>query len=1038
MLHILDRDMNTVAVANNSGNAMPYYDDIHTQSVEGVGAFQFLVPTVHEDSKHIQDLYYVAKQDKDGKPVLFTIMEIQDVHVSGGTYKEVYCEESGIELINEDVHEYKAPKAMTIEEYFNKFLNGTGWQVGENEIDTSTRTLTFEESENILARLFRIANSFGVELSFEPVFTGTKVTKRYVHILRRLGEDKGKRFAYSKDITEIRRISHSREVVTAFRGVGKTDDKGVTTTFKNLEYDDGNIYTEKGSEYLYNRKALEDFGQVGKNIHRRFEYETGDPKELLTRTITASKNAQAPSVTYEMSVVLLETLAGFEEEKVRIGDTVKVVDFTYSPALTLEARVMSLETSDTDPSKDKCTLGNFKLVESNISPELLAMQSKILRKEATWDSVGESIFKDTIQPENPEIDQLWLNTNITPNLLMRWDGDEWVKSGVSMPEDIGAEDRIVKGVTPPSYPYANLMWLDTSVTPHVMKIFDGTDWVNTSPTKPADIFAEPKIPIFNTPPASPELDRLWLDTSTVPNSWKRWNGSAWVKASPTNVQDIGGYTKQEVNNALANKEGTIARSGTAPTNPVTNQFWIDTSSNPAQWKRWDGSSWSAIGATALSQLTGKVSANQLEANIINTNHIATAGLDATVIKSGYLDANRIKADSITSAHINVSTLSAISSDFGEMRAGTIRGVNIYGTTIEGANLYTSNTSSYWDDNFTERLNLTSGRIVMEGKGILGNTIKTRIDGYGVTVDGEAGSLTKDSPNAKQSVRMNPSGIRVDFATYPTSNTLSKTTFGITADEVYIGGSNISGDGGKGKLLMGSWDSGQLNYNGANTLLHNPNLGNNTSFYITSSNGHVINQSGSGGSKITIKDGIVINDTRTNGATLTVGLDNNNKGLIQSKAIWDRTWSTIGDNGYVLVNYLGTLARYTSASKYKLVIEDGQEDFKKILKLNPKTWYDKKATEDYAEYLTKEINGEEVNFDEIPPLERAWGLIAEEVEAAGLKQFTNYKINENGERELEGISYPTLWTLLIPIVREHEETIKELKNEIDQLKRSDQS
>ena len=34
----------------------------------------------------------------------------------------------------------------------------------------------------------------------------------------------------------------------------------------------------------------------------------------------------------------------------------------------------------------------------------------------------------TTEPANPVIDQLWLDTSVVPNALMRWDGAEWVRT----------------------------------------------------------------------------------------------------------------------------------------------------------------------------------------------------------------------------------------------------------------------------------------------------------------------------------------------------------------------------------------------------------------------------------------------------------------------------------------------------------------------------------------------------------------------------------------------------------------------------------
>ncbi|MBT2615133.1 collagen-like protein [Bacillus sp. ISL-78] len=158
-------------------------------------------------------------------------------------------------------------------------------------------------------------------------------------------------------------------------------------------------------------------------------------------------------------------------------------------------------------------------------------------------------------------------------------------------------------------------------------------------------------------------------------------------------------------------------------------------------------------------------------------------------------------------------------------------------------------------------------------------------------------------------------------------------------------------------------------------------------------------------------------------------------FIQSVDVYNRTYSYAA-NMYVTSN--GVLGRATSATKYKLEIEESAVDPYKILNLNPKTWYDKSATEAYADTLTSEQAGEVVDWDEvdIPALSRVPGLIAEDVIAVGLPEYASYgEFKEDGTREVEGLMYDRLWTLLIPIVREHKEEIALLKNEIAQLKSS---
>ncbi|MCY7879533.1 hypothetical protein MOB05_20860, partial [Bacillus spizizenii] len=143
----------------------------------------------------------------------------------------------------------------------------------------------------------------------------------------------------------------------------------------------------------------------------------------------------------------------------------------------------------------------------------------------------------------------------------------------------------------------------------------------------------------------------------------------------------------------------------------------------------------------------------------------------------------------------------------------------------------------------------------------------------------------------------------------------------------------------------------------------------------------------------------------------------------SKAIYNRTYSSAAN---VHVTSYGTLGRVTSASKYKLNIEEfPAEKYDRVLNRLPKTWYDKNVVENYAESLA---NGEgDTADDEAPYITRIPGLIAEDVEAAGLSEFVSYgEPDENGKREIEGLMYDRLITLLIPIVKVLKERVESIE------------
>ncbi len=152
-------------------------------------------------------------------------------------------------------------------------------------------------------------------------------------------------------------------------------------------------------------------------------------------------------------------------------------------------------------------------------------------------------------------------------------------------------------------------------------------------------------------------------------------------------------------------------------------------------------------------------------------------------------------------------------------------------------------------------------------------------------------------------------------------------------------------------------------------------------------------------------------------------------LVRSTVIYNRTYASAA-NMYITSS--GTIGRSTSASKYKLAIEEDKTDnYKNILKLKHKTWYDKANTEAYARALDDKDTFDWDNpADEVLPVERIHGLIAEDLVEAGLTEFVSYgELNDDGTKEVEGIQYDRLVVPLLQIVKDHQIEIDKLKERI---------
>lgn len=168
----------------------------------------------------------------------------------------------------------------------------------------------------------------------------------------------------------------------------------------------------------------------------------------------------------------------------------------------------------------------------------------------------------------------------------------------------------------------------------------------------------------------------------------------------------------------------------------------------------------------------------------------------------------------------------------------------------------------------------------------------------------------------------------------------------------------------------------------------------------------------------------------------VGIDGTGQRIF-SPAFYSRTYSS---GATVTVTSEGTLGRISSATKYKLDIKPVQEVSKAILDLQPKSWFDKSASEAYADYLTDtcdiNIDGSEkekeiidIESVDIPVLERCYGLIAEDVEDVGLGKYVLYGYNKDGTKEVESLQYERMWIDLIPIIKEQQQRLEVLENKL---------
>ena len=529
MLFVLNRDFQIIGLASNdSEETLHYYGDIlHTELTSGVSTYEFTVPKNHEDSQHIQEGNYVTFKNNKGKQLLFTIMEMEE----DGNEKVVYCEDIGLDLLNETVAPVASSTAQPIAYYLNVAMYDSGWEIGVNEIAHLNRTLSFDSYTNALERILSILNAFDdAEVDFTVEFDGNTVAHQYINVYKRVGKDTGIRLNAGIDLLEARKSVSIDGLATALYGIGKTvkndnpDLPDTITDITSIVYDDGRYYSGQGDPYVRDREANKKWSRFRNGqaqwdgyIVDMYEYDTDSPQELFNQTLSQLKKRNEPAITYEIAVNKIDA-------DLSTGDTVTVVDSEFNPPLYLQARVLSVDESDTDDSKNSIKLGNYVLLKSSIESQLKELQATLKEVRVSWfeqnqptlavkSSNGEAFFNNNVSSivsatitrggidttsAYQETDFVWTKKDRLGNTVRSWsqtgkalpityadvlDKSTFICTVSGLVEQITLFNTLttIESATEPVEPQQGQQWIDTSLAEPEHKIYLSGTWGPVTP-----------------------------------------------------------------------------------------------------------------------------------------------------------------------------------------------------------------------------------------------------------------------------------------------------------------------------------------------------------------------------------------------------------------------------------------------------------------------------------------------------------------------------------------------------------------------------
>lgn len=366
---------------------------IRTRATDGTDTLD--ITTIGEINKDER----IAFKDSMGRWAEYLCQSTQTARAAGMPVTVAYCTGSIAELSRTYIED-KRNRNANAKACLAKALEGTRWAVGTVETGTITGTanLAFYHC-TALDAIQKIADTYGLEVQteYQPDPTGNQIGRRIIHLVEHRGStNTTKRFEYGKDLTQIKRDIDSGDVITRLYGWGKgieqTNEEGETTGgySRKISFADVN----NGKPYVQDDQALANWGIVGADGTRHHSEaavdfpDCEDPKELLNLTKAALKTRTTPVVSYTADVTALGQ-AGYDPEGTDVGDSVQIIDTSFTTPLRLEGRILQIEEDLAGSLADtKITLGNIR---QSYTQRLAAQQQaldKLVSNSGAWNSAA--------------------------------------------------------------------------------------------------------------------------------------------------------------------------------------------------------------------------------------------------------------------------------------------------------------------------------------------------------------------------------------------------------------------------------------------------------------------------------------------------------------------------------------------------------------------------------------------------------------------------------------------------------------------------
>ncbi|MDA1985479.1 phage tail spike protein, partial [Bacillus cereus group sp. Bcc13] len=460
ILHVVDFKTDQIVAAIQPQD---YWDDKrHWELKNNVDMLDFTAFDGTDHAVTLQQQNLVLKEVRDGRIVPYVITETEKN--SDKRSITTYASGAWIQIAKSGVIKPQRIESKTVNEFIDMALIGMKWKRGKTDY-AGFHTMTIDEFMDPLTFLKKIASLFKLEIQYRVEVKGSQIIGWYVDMIQKRGRDTGKEIELGKDLIGVTRIEHTRDICTALVGFVKGEgDKVITIESIN-----------NGLPYIVDADAFQRWNEHGQHKFGFYTPETEEldmtPKRLLTLMEIELKKRVNSSISYEVEAQSIGRIFGLEHELINEGDTIKIKDTGFTPALYLEARVIAGDESFTDPTQDKYEFGDYREIV-NQNEELRKIYNRILS------SLGNK------QEMIDQLDKLVQDANETASNAKK-ESEAAKTLAEKVQEDIKNNTvEIIESKNPPTTglkPFKTL-WRDISNgKPGILKIWTGKDWESVVP-----------------------------------------------------------------------------------------------------------------------------------------------------------------------------------------------------------------------------------------------------------------------------------------------------------------------------------------------------------------------------------------------------------------------------------------------------------------------------------------------------------------------------------------------------------------------------